>query len=174
MKLLKLTSEIEVEPNPHIVHLKPIKRIIDNADDPIKELSYIYHMCDPESPYFQISSNIREEKVREDLFNEDWEKPERVNEAIDWYKEQIKDPILDLLESVQDSIYKLKQYFDAYDPTEVDQNGKLVWNTKDVIMNMNRLSDVANNVEELRERIKKKEEQSGDIRSGVELNKFNR
>lgn len=171
--LLELTDTVKAKPRPEVTEIPEFKELIEEVDKPQRYLAYIHHIHSPNSAYKNYAD--REDKVKEELFgDEDWDIPEVVQEAEEKYKDLCETPEQKLLEKAVKSVYKFMDYLEAFDPTERDENGKLVWKTKDYIRNMEKLSGVVDSLEDLRERVNKGEGSEGDIRGGVKLNQWNR
>jgi len=173
--LLNIDGTIKAFPNPEATQIGEFETLIEEADKPERVLAYIYHMESNESAYINYSSEMKPKEIKKDLFgDEEWEEPDYVREARQKYIELTKTPEQRLLEKAVDSVYKLIDYLDEFDPTERDENNKLVWKTKDYIRNMEKLSGVVDSLEDLRERVDKGEGSKGDIRGGVELTEYNK
>jgi len=173
--LLDIDGTIKAFPKPEVTQISEFETLIEEADKPERVLAYIYHMENNESAYVNYSSEMKPREIKSDLFgDEEWEEPNYVREAREKYIQLTKTPEQKLLEKAVDSIYKLMDYLDEFNPTERDKNGKLVWKTKDYIRNMEKLSGVVDSLEDLRERVDKGEGSKGDIRGGVELTEYNK
>lgn len=173
--LLRLENIVKAVPHPATTQIEEFERLLEETENPVRHLAYIYHMYNPESDYSGYSDDLREEEVKNDLYGDkDWEPGDVVLEAERKYQEITETPEQKLLRKAVNSVYKLMDYLDEFDPTERDENGKLVWKTKDYIRNMEKLNSVVDSLEELRERVNKGEDAGGDIRGGVELNEFNK
>ena len=178
MKLLNLASTenvVSATPDPHALLIKEFKQVNDKEDKPERIFAYIYHMHNNDSNYANYNSKMREQEIKEDLFGDvKYKLSDIAKEAEDKYIELTTTPEKKLLDSAINTVYKLIDYFEAFEPTERDDRGKLVWNTKDLIKNMGSLKDVVNSLEDLRERVEKGEGQKGKVRGGTTLNKYNR
>lgn len=178
MNLLNLASKenvVSATPDPHALSIKEFKNVNNEEDKPERIFAYIYHMYNNNSPYINYSSEMREIQVKKDLFGDkDYELSDIAKKAKDKYVELTITPEKRLLDSAINTIYKLIDYFEAFEPTERDDRGKLVWNTKDLIKNMGSLKDVVNSLEDLRERVEKGEREKGRVRGGTTLNKYNK
>jgi len=173
--LLKLDNEIQAQPHPAALQIPEFKSLVDECDNPRVMLGYIYHIHNPESPYSNYEEGMRKEEVKNDLLgDEEADIPDVVKEAEQKYVELTRTPEQKLLDKAVNSIYSLMDYLDAFDPTETDENGKLVWSTKDYIRNMEKLNSVVDSVRDLRDKVEEGEGTGGDIRGGVELSKWNK
>ena len=54
----------------------------------------------------------------------------------------------------------------------MDDNGKPIFNAKDLVMNLSKVGDVVSGLSKLEELVKKEEQKSSKVRGGVEINKY--
>jgi len=178
MKLLNIDSnenKVSAYPDPHALNIKEFKNINEQCDKPERMLAYIYHMYSSESPYAEMSPEAKEQEIKKDLFGDVNRKiPKVVQKGEKKYQTLTTTPEQKLLEKAVKSVYKLMDYLDNFDPIERNADGKLVWSTKDYIRNMEKLGGVVDSLDELRERVKKKDKQKGEVRGDVKINKYNR
>lgn len=112
MKLTKANENLELLIPDELLPLKVFERLIKKprkkTDAPaIKELNYIYHMCNPASNYFNYNENEeRHNKLVKDLFNEDWKISKEVNDAMVEYRELIKTPSLHVVDTMLGSLHE--------------------------------------------------------------------
>src|SRR5688572_23745041 len=114
-------------PNPELLGVKAFAKIIHrdrgskrdsqgrNKFKAATELAYVYHMCDPASPYFQYEEELRREKVIEDFLPKGWEPDAYIQEAIEKYRELKLTPSARLLESAVIGLHKLREFFEEVD-----------------------------------------------------------
>jgi len=177
MKLLKVQEGNTVvgEIHPAASKIKEFEDVIEHEDKPERIFAYLFHMYNVDSSYANYGSDMKAEQIKKDLFGDpDWEANEVIQKAEKKYEEMTTTPEQKMLEKATDTIYKLIDYFDEYDPKERDDKGKPLWSTKDLIRNFEKLGGVVDTLEDLRERVDKQEGASGDVRGGVPLNKFNK
>lgn len=138
-----------------------------------KELAWIYHVCDPGSPYFQVSQEYREEVVTKAIFKEepDWKPDEVVQEGLETYQEIITSPSIRLLKSAMRSIDELEKYFNNVN-FEKGEN-KEVHDPKDVISNLEKLGKLVTSLRELKEQVEKEQTSDSETYGGYQLNEFN-
>lgn len=174
-KLLKLDSEVQAFPHPAATQIDEFSDLIDECDNPEVMLAYIWHKHSPESPYANHKGSERKRQVKKQILgDEDFDIPEVVEKAEDKYVELTETPEQKLLNKAVDSVYKLAEYLEAFDPTETDGNGKLKWSTKDYMRNMEKLPSVVETVKDLREKVQEGQSTKGDIRGGITLNEYNK
>jgi hypothetical protein len=85
-------------------------------DNAIKELSFVYFMCDPNSPYIAYSDAKRIEKIKSDIIRDpEYKLSERIARAMAKYEELLitSSPTLSMLKSAQRAITKIQDFFDT-------------------------------------------------------------
>ena len=116
-----------------------------------KELTYIYLVLDFKSPYFKYLEKDKHEAAladsgltEEDLENEDF------LAAFRKYREiQEEDPILALIRTAYNTIYKMRIHLDSIDFSETDIDGKPLYKPKDVIADLTSISKVRTELQTL-------------------------
>lgn len=134
-------------------------------------VSYIYHLCDYQSPYAIYSQDIRKSKVEADILGSKLaDKDEKIlNDAIDMYKKLTTTDSLLLIESARRAVRKLQDYFDNIDLSASDDPGK---DAKNLVSALQSVGKLIGNLDEWEEIIKK-ERSSDKTRKNVNLNKYN-
>lgn len=140
-----------------------------------RELAWIYHMVDFDSPYFNMSEEERDYQIRQDLFEETWEPDETVLKALETYKKIRRTPSMKLLEAANSAVGKLEEYLRDIDLTETDPtNGKPIYSAKDLVSNLEKLGKVVDGLSELKKQVEKEQAASSKTYGDMELNEFNR
>lgn len=107
-----------------------------------KEFTYIYLVLDFKSPYFKYLERDKHEAALADsgLTEEDL-KDEDFLAAFRKYKEiQEEDPILALIKTAYNTLYKMRVHLDSIDFSDVDADGKPIYKAKDVIADLKSIS----------------------------------
>lgn len=139
-----------------------------------QEITYVYHMCDPRSPYFELAEQYRHDRVKKAIFkDEKWEADEIVREAISFYKDSNRTALLELLRASLEAVFKLQQYFEKLDLESIDDRGKPIYSAKDVVSNLANLGKVVAGLKELKEQVEKEQFTGDTIRKGVQVSKWN-
>lgn len=176
MRLLNLEDDIRAYPAPEAMEIEVFRAVRDAAKDrtqAVKWFSYIFHMCDVNSPYFKDDEEIRHEILSKDLFNqENWDVPSVVDAAMDRYVEIHETASIRLLRSSMKSVRNLQKYFEEADPTVRDNNGRVVWKAKDIVSNLSKVGDVIEGISDLQEIVEKEQMRQGDNRAGVKTNRY--
>lgn len=182
--LLQLSdNNLHAQPSPEAAEIDQFRQIIDrdNSDgkrEAVRELSFLYHMCDTDSPYFQSvgDTDVRQEEVVRDLWGEKdaWEPDDTVERAMKYYRDRHLTPAQQLLESALTSVHNLRDYFQEANPTLLDDRGRVIWKAKDIVSNLSKIGDVIKGLNELQEEVEKEQLDGGSNRGGVEVNRFSR
>lgn len=182
MQLFRVEGEY-VTPHPEIRNISPFNEIIrrdrgSKGDSQgrrklmaVKELSYIYHMEDPLSPYATWAEEHREQAIIEALFTEDdWSADELVRQGQQRYRQLTESQASRLLRAARKSINKMEEYFENFNPEASDDSGKSV---KDLIANISKLEALIEGLDRLEERIKKQKQGEKQIKAGIKATKYN-
>jgi len=181
MELFKMDG-VYALPNPELRNIEPFAEIIrrdrGSKNDSqgrkkliaSKELSYIFHVEDPLSPYATYDEDQREQAVIEGLFEKDWKPDQVVLEARKKYVELTETQAIRLLKSARKSVNNMVDYFDTFNIDNSEDPGKAV---KDLIANIDKLDHVIDGLEKLEERVQKKNQEDKHIKRGVKATKYN-
>ena len=189
MQLVRLESNLRAFPAPEIAEIKEFNDLIRRdrgspgdsqgrkKQRATRELAYLFHKHSFESPYAQYEPTLREEKVRADLFPEDWNwQPDEIFLAAEAkYLELTKTSLIRLLDASEVAIARLTDYFNSIRFTlkEDDPEGMIVDTAKDVISNLANLAKVVTSHQQLREEVEKDQLSSRRLRGGVSTTKYN-
>lgn len=173
MDLLTINENIAI-PSPYVLTIVEFEALVKrDSDKAVKELAYVYFMCDHHSPFSVYDEEKRKEEVKLNIFGESkWKADSKVLAACDRYKKLKETSAVRLLKAARESIVKLEKYFKDIDLTLVDDNGKPIFAAKDLVMNLSRMGDVIDGLHKLEEQVKKEEQTISPNRGGVEVNKY--
>lgn len=138
----------------------------------IKDLAYIYYMCDHKSPFAVYDDEKRHEEVCVSVFGKEKQVGPKVKVACEKYKYLVETSAVKLLKAARSSVTKLEKYFRDIDLTMLDDNGRLMFSAKDLVQNLSKMGDVINGLSKLEEQVKKEEQASNQNRGGVITNKY--
>jgi len=86
------------------------------------------------------------------------------------YREiQEEDPILSLIRTAYNTIYKMRIHLDSIDFSEVDADGKPIYKPKDVIADLTSISKIRSELKTLEELHKTSMEAEAAVRGNIEL-----
>lgn len=137
-----------------------------------KELTYIYLTLDFKSPYFKyleqekhtaalLDSGLTEEHLKDPVFVAAYRKYKEIQDA---------DPVLSLIKTSYNTLYKTQVYLESIDFSERDDNGKPIFKPKDVMSDIATIGNLRLKLQEL-EVLHKTNQQAatkvrGDIQQG--------
>ena len=139
-----------------------------------RELAYIWHNLSHDSPYANYHFEIREERVRKDVFNDspEWEPDELIDAAMAKYKELTNTPAVEMLNAGVRAAQKLTKFLDEVDLMTTDKHGKAVHSAKDLVTNLGNLGKVIDGLNKLREQVENETVGDDKNRRSVETNQF--
>ena len=186
MELLVISDDLRAYPRPEFANVDEFKKLIRRdrgspGDSGGKkkqrasmELAYIFHLVDPGSPYRVYEESLRAEKVKGDLFKDypDWEPDPILEAALAKYCDLKRTPTTELLKAAMSAVNKLTDYFDKLDFTLTDDNGRPIYNAKDVVSNLSNLGKVVEGLQKLREQVEREESQGTVNRKSVKTSKY--
>jgi hypothetical protein len=141
----------------------------------LQEISYVYHMCEYTSPYFTFSPEQRHERLAKDIFDDPRFVPDKVlKEGMRWYQQLQTTPSMRLLRSAYQAISKLEGYLNSVEFDSKVKSGKLLYDPKEVIMNLDRLSKVVSSIKELDEQVRKEQTEPGRNYGDIKVNKYSK
>ena len=140
MRDLLTVSNYIVIPDSYTLTIKEFKDLIERdkskkKEKGIKELAYIYYMCDHNSPFSVYEEEERHEEVLKSLNIKD-KIDIGVKKAMEKYLELVETSAVKLLKAARSSVVKLEKYFSNIDLTLVDDNGRPIFHAKDLVANL--------------------------------------
>ena len=141
-----------------------------------KILTYIYFLCDFNSPYSIHPEYERKETLVKDFLKGSSKLVDTpdVSQAIEKYKDFQQTPSMRLLESAKIACGKLSDYFTTLDFKEMDDSGRPVYQAKDVAANLKAVGGIIESLNKTEEQVKKEITSSSKIRGGGEEGDFER
>jgi len=100
---------------PEALTIQVFKEIYDkdkskNKDEASSIIAFIYHTCDPNSPYSDTPLEERDDRVIEEVCTKKFKITPEIDEARDIYKSLIITPLEELLESTKSSIMDISNF----------------------------------------------------------------
>ena len=77
-----------------------------------------------------------------------------------------------MLKAGRSSVNKLEKYFKDIDLTAMDDNGKLLYQAKDLLSNLSKIGEVIEGLDRLEELVQKQQAKDNPNRAGVKTNKY--
>lgn len=129
----------------------------------LKELSYVYHTVDYQSIYRNYHPDMRDGKIKQDVFDDvKWKPDTAIILAQDKYKQLQTTLSMELMADVEMGITKLRDYFKNVE-FEDDENGTAA---KNFIANVKAMGDLVKGMKSLKEEIEKELTDQMQLRGG--------
>ena len=140
-----------------------------------REISYVYFMCDYNSPYAVYPNGKRQEVIMGDYINDEkWEETEDIKAAMQRYVAFQETHTMRLMRAAKGASDKLAGYFETIDFLKVDDNGKPIFTAKDVAYNLEKVGTIVDSLDKLETRIKKEVKTDSRVRGGGEIGMYER
>lgn len=130
--------------------VRPIRDLYQADKSKSKELfweqiSYMWFMCDPRSPYMYISDEQqRSEEVKsQEGLSSDWQPSALLKEAMEVYRKQSTTTSSILLDSMRKGIEQLSAFFNDFDLKAVDKNGKPIYQVSTMTSALKQIPELA-------------------------------
>lgn len=174
MKLLKYENYI-VSPSEEIFLVKPFRDLYnadksENKETFMQQLSVIYFMIDPRSPYQDIideEDRLNEIKEQEGLPNE-YKIPPEVYKAMDIYKKLTTTTSQKLLDSMRRSVAKIGEFLESVNLYATDEKGKRVDSVSTIVAATDKIPNLAKKLIETEKIVDSEITEIGRARGGNE------
>jgi len=134
-----------------------------------KELAYVYFLSDYKSIYNTYPSEIKEERIIEDVFKGKFKPDKLVLTAIDKYNELHNTFNMRFLKSARYAAEKSMEYYNNVDYTEKDPKGNFVYKIKEVNASIKDCSGILDALDKLIDKVSKEQQlQEAKQRGGGE------
>lgn len=144
-------------------------------DKATKEISYVFFMCDYNSPYAVYPQYKRRDVICKDFMqDEKWKETPEVSEAMIRYKEFQETHTMRLMRAAKGAADKLAGYFENIDFLKIDDKGKPVYTAKDVAYNLEKVGSIVDSLDKLETRIKKEVKTESRVRGGGDIGLYER
>lgn len=163
MKDLLTVNNNVVIPSPYALTIPEFEKLT------VKELSFIYFFADYRSSYAAYDDEERQEVLMKDLGVKITPK---LLSGVDKYKNLSDTHAIKLLKSGRSAVNKLEKYFKTIDLTALDENGKLMYQAKDLVANLSKIGEVVEGLDRLEELVQKQQAKDNPNRAGVKTNKY--
>lgn len=163
MKNLIEVSGSKIIPSPYVKAIQEFKALTSD------ELSAVYFFTDHRSPYASYDEATRWEAITQ---NTKIKLSPKIKGAIDKYKELSETSAVKLLRAARTSVNKLEMYFNDVDLAILDDNGKPIYQAKDLIANLSNMGKVVNGLEDLEDIVRRQQQKDNPNRGGVVTNKY--
>jgi hypothetical protein len=139
-----------------------------------KIFTYISNVYNSKSPYEGYPLETRKSKVMKDVFGEEITITKDIQDAIDKYIEFRDDgnPANRLYESAKSAVHKLADYLDGVDFMAVDNNGRLMYDPKEVITTVEKCGPMLLSLQEIKKKIERDEYDKKKTKGNRQVNYF--
>jgi hypothetical protein len=163
MKDLLTVNNNVVIPSPYALTIPEFEKLT------AKELAFVYFFADHRSSYAAYDEEERKTKLLEDL---KVKSTPNLHAGLQKYRELSDTHAIKLLKSARSAVNKLEKYFKDIDLTAMDENGKLLYQAKDLVANLSKIGEVIEGLDRLEELVQKQQAKDNPNRAGVKTNKY--
>lgn len=183
MDLFEIVNN-RVKPTIHALLIEPFKSMWENdtsefKQNCIKDFTYVELMCNPRKSniFMGYPEQERPSKVKREVWgNEDHPITTEIMFAVMKYQELLNEatPSYGLYVSALNSIAKLRNFLDNFDPDERTRAGGLIMKPKDLTGALKELDDVSRSLEASKERVHSELVNNAKTRNEREIGRFER
>jgi len=132
----------------------------------IRQLSFIYFVCDYRSPYRSAHTiNKLESIVGKDFMKDENYAPDPdMRVAMEKYRELQRTPSMSLLDAAKRTVHNLTDYLESVDLTERDKNNRPVYKPSDVTSALKAIGGIVDSLRVVTETVQKEVSESGSLR----------
>ena len=132
----------------------------------MRELSYVYFICDYKSPYrASLTLNRLEATVAKDFMKDESYTPDsKISAAIDKYKELQVTPSMRLLDASLKTVHNLIDYLQNVDLQERDKNDRPIYKPSDVTNSLSKIGAIVESLSKVRESVEKEMSEQASLR----------
>lgn len=183
MSYLFVVENNIAKPNTETLLIEPFKTLWerDSSKDKstaIKEFTYIELMSSKKksNPYSGYSEDIRAEKLKEYLFedNPKWEPDIEVEKGLSKIVEFQKEasPTYTYYISVLEATEKMKDFFTTFDINEVNDKGARVFKPNEIVMAISNTDKLLQNLHSMKEKVEQELFEQAKTRGMKQINPF--
>lgn len=171
-------SSVVVDPD--VLGVPPVKKIWDRdkskkKEKAYKELSYVYFLCDFNSPYAVYPEHKKREVLAKDIMKDlDYVPDNDLEYLIQQYRDFYETTSMRLIRAARTACDKLSDYFEHIDFKELDDDGRPVYTAKDVAMNLAKVGDIVNSLDKLEDKVQKEIKSESKIKGGGDVGSYER
>lgn len=138
------------------------------------ELSAIWFLVDMRSPYMRMDEDERWDYIKDDVLFAfpDWEVDQKMNACIEKYREMSRTRSMDTLESAWKAQTELDNFLSNVNLNERDNNGKPVFNAKQVMDMINSLPKTVKSLQDTQRLVETEVAENLILRGGREKAEF--
>lgn len=172
MKLLEYKN-YQVQPTEELFLIKPLRKLYnddksENKEYFMQQLSYMYFMVDPRSPYMDVldeDDRASQVKAQEGL-PEKFKPSKDLKAAIETYKELTTTTSMKLLSSMRIAISKIGEFLESVDLFAEDKNGKPKYNADRITATADKIPQLAKRLQETEKLVAQEITEVSRVRGG--------
>jgi len=177
--MFEMDEQGELSISPQILMIKEFAELAKKRGKKGKarlnaELSAIWFFVDMRSPYMRMDEEERWNYIKEDVLYMfiDWEVDQHINACIDKYREMSRTRSMDTLESAWKAQTELDNFLGNVNLNERDNNGKPVFNAKQVMDMINSLPKTVKSLQDTQRLVETEVAENLILRGGREKAEF--
>lgn len=168
-------------PNTETLLISPFSEVWERDDSKdkgqaIKEFTFIELMSSKKKSnvYSGYTDDVRFERLREMLFDEDWEPDNLIEQCLAKIDELQKDasPTYSYYLAVVEAAEKMKGFFREFDINELNDRGQRVWKPKDITSAMVDTERVLQNLNAMKDKVEQELFEATKTRANKTINYF--
>lgn len=181
MAFLFTVENLVAVPNTETLLISPFKEIWErdtsnNKEVALKEFTFIELMTSKKktNPYSGYSDENRFEKLREFLFDKNWEYDDLIESALIKVDELQKEasPTYSYYLSVLQAAEKMKAFFNTFDIDERTERGMPLYKPSDITRALNDTDKVLQNINAMKEKVEQELFEQTKTKSNKNINPF--
>ena len=137
-----------------------------------KEISYIVFLHSFQSPYQAYSEADREDRIIRDFFDEGWQPDDLIKEGVKKYLELQDSAVLRLFNSTRLALEAINVHFKKVYDKVMDSDGDMDVDIDKLVKNAERLGNLVQSLEKLKQQVQKEQSESATIRGGQSVGLF--
>jgi len=177
--MFEMDEQGELSISPQILMIKEFAELAKKRGKKGKarlnaELSAIWFFVDMRSPYMRMDEEERWSYIKEDVLYMfvDWEVDQHINACIDKYREMSRTRSMDTLESAWKAQTELDNFLGNVNLNERDNNGKPVFNAKQIMDMINSLPKTVKSLQDTQRLVETEVAENLILRGGREKAEF--
>lgn len=176
MKLLKY-EDYQIQPTEELFLVKSFRELYNEdrtktKDKFLQQMSYIYFMYDPRSPYMDITDidSRRDEVCRQEGLPKDFKPSAKLMSAIDVYINLTTTTSMKLLESMRIAIGKISEFLKNVNLYETDDKGRPVYTVDKIVSASDKIPQLAKRLQETEKLVNNEIIEATRVRGGEDSN----
>lgn len=119
MKIFEV-EEGKIKINENCLLIPELKAIVDEYEDPIPALAYVYFLTDPESPYHNLSEEEKKTSISDDVGGDFGFEDEAIENAITKLKKLYETPVQEYYEGQKNAMHMMGRFLKNLSETSIE------------------------------------------------------